>query len=127
LPGLIAGTAPRLPNDLAQGSYFGARTPEDGRIDWTRPARDIYNLHRAVAPPYPGAWTVLDGRRLVLGRARMASGTFAGKPGLALRNGKLLGIGGDGQALRIVQLLEDGAALDMGELRRLLGSPQAAS
>lgn len=127
LPGLIAGTAPRLANDLAQGSYFGARTPEDGRIDWTRPARDIYNLHRAVAPPYPGAWTVLDGRRLVLGRARMASGTFAGKPGLALQDGQLVGIGGDGQALRITQLLEDGAALDMGELRRLLGSPQAAS
>lgn len=126
LPGLIAGTAPRLANDLAQGSYFGARTPEDGRIDWTRPARDIYNLHRAVAPPYPGAWTVLDGRTLVLGRARMASGTFAGKPGLALRDGQLLGIGGDGQALHITRLLEDGAALDMGELRHLLGSPRAA-
>lgn len=127
LPGLIAGTAPRIPNDLAQGSYFGARTPEDGRIDWTRPAREIYNLHRAVAPPYPGAWTMLGGRKLVLGRARMATGTFEGKPGLALQGGQLLGIGGDGQALRIIELLENDAALDMGELRRLLGSPQAKS
>lgn len=121
LPGLVAGTAPRLPNDLASGSYFGGRKPEDGRIDWTRPAREIYNLHRAVAPPYPGAWTVLDGRTLVLGRARMAVGSFDGSPGLALRDGRLLGIGGDGQALRIIELLENGRALDLAELQRLPG------
>ena len=121
LPGLVAGTAPRLPNDLASGSYFGGRKPEDGRIDWTQPARAIYNLHRAVAPPYPGAWTVLDGRTLVLGRARMAVGSFDGKPGLALRDGQLLGIGGDGQALRIIELLENGTALDLAELHGLPG------
>jgi methionyl-tRNA formyltransferase len=123
LPGLLAGTAPRLPNDLASGSYFGGRKPEDGRIDWTRPARDIYNLHRAVAPPYPGAWTVLDGRTLVLGRARMAVGVYHSKPGLALRDGQLLGIGGDGQALRIIELLENGRVLNMAELQRLFASP----
>jgi methionyl-tRNA formyltransferase len=121
LPGLVAGIAPRLPNDLANGSYFGGRKPEDGRIDWTRPAREIYNLHRAVAPPYPGAWTVLDGRTLVLGRARMAAGSFDGKPGLALQDGQLLGIGGDGQALRIIELLENGRALDLAELQKLHG------
>ena len=121
LPGLLDGTAPRLPNDLASGSYFGGRKPEDGRIDWTRPAREIYNLHRAVAPPYPGAWTVLDGRTLVLGRARMAPGIFDGKPGLVLRDGHLLGIGGDGQALRIIDLLENGRVLNRAELQTLPG------
>lgn len=59
MPALIAGTAPRLPNDLSRGSYFGGRKPEDGRIDATRPAGEIYNLIRAVAPPYPGAWLEL--------------------------------------------------------------------
>ena len=122
LPGLIAGTACRLPNDLSKGSYFGRRKPEDGRIDWTRPAREIYDLHRAVAPPYPGAWTVLDGRTLVLGRARMAAGKFAGRPGLALRDGQLLGIGGDGQALRIIELLENGKALDGAQWQALATS-----
>ena len=122
LPGLIAGNAPRLPNDLAQGSYFGGRKPEDGRIDWTRPAHEIYNLHRAVAPPYPGAWTVLDGRTLVLARARMAAGSYPGKAGLALHDGQLLGIGGDGRALRIIELLENGRSLDMAQLQSLLAS-----
>jgi methionyl-tRNA formyltransferase len=67
LPQLIAGTAPHVMPDLKAGSYFGGRKPEDGRIDWTRPAQDIHNLLRAVAPPYPGAFTDLsDGRRLRL-------------------------------------------------------------
>ena len=38
LPALIAGTAPRRPQDLASGSYFGGRRPEDGIIDWKRDA-----------------------------------------------------------------------------------------
>jgi methionyl-tRNA formyltransferase len=120
LPGLIAGNAPRLPNNLALGSYFGGRKPEDGRIAWTRPAQEVYNLHRAVAPPYPGAWTVVDGRTLVLGRARMAVGCFEHAPGLALCNGQLVGVCGDGRALRILELLEDGRALPLPELRQLL-------
>jgi methionyl-tRNA formyltransferase len=61
LPGLVAGTAPRRPNDVARGSYFGGRTPEDGRIDWRHSALAIHNLVRAVAPPYPGARTVVGG------------------------------------------------------------------
>ena len=35
LPALLDGTATRRANDLAAGSYFGGRRPEDGRIDWS--------------------------------------------------------------------------------------------
>ena len=62
LPGLIAGTAARRPQTLEAGQYFGRRRPEDGRIDWGRPALEIHNLVRAVAPPFPGAFAeVADG------------------------------------------------------------------
>jgi methionyl-tRNA formyltransferase len=61
LPALIAGTAPRLPNAIERGSYFGGRTPEDGRVDWSEHAHVIHNLVRAVAPPYPGALTTVAG------------------------------------------------------------------
>ena len=61
---LKLGRAPRIPQDNTQASYFGGRKPEDGRIDWTRSARDIFNLVRAVTHPYPGAFTDVDGRRL---------------------------------------------------------------
>ncbi len=54
---LIAGTATLKPQDLSAGSYFGGRKPEDGRIDWSKSAREIHDLVRAVAPPYPGAFS----------------------------------------------------------------------
>ena len=71
LPLLIAGTAPRTPQDLSQGEYCGRRRPEDGRIDWSRPAREIHNLVRAVAPPFPGAFAAFDGHRWMVTRTQV--------------------------------------------------------
>jgi methionyl-tRNA formyltransferase len=122
LPGLIDGSAKRMPNDLSQGSYFGGRKPEDGRIDWSKPAQQVYNLHRAVAPPYPGAWTVINGRTVVIGRARLAKRSFDLSPGLALVDGQLWGVCGDGRALAIAQLLENGQPMDAAQLRQLLAA-----
>ncbi len=64
LPSLLDGTAAPAPQDLRAGSYFGGRRPEDGRIDWTKGAREVHDLVRAVAPPYPGAFTSLGSRRV---------------------------------------------------------------
>ncbi len=66
LPRIARGDIPRRPNDIARGSYFGGRRREDGRIDWSRPAGEIYNLVRAVTRPYPGAFTELDGDPLTV-------------------------------------------------------------
>ena len=80
-PLLRAGRAPRLPQDHAQASYFGGRRPEDGRIDWRKPAREIYNLVRAVTHPYPGAFTSLNGRKLFIWWGRpLASPPSLGSP-----------------------------------------------
>ena len=60
LPLLIEGRAPRQPLNLKEGSYFGGRRPEDGAIDWQDSAQTVHNLIRSVAPPYPGAFCLLD-------------------------------------------------------------------
>jgi UDP-4-amino-4-deoxy-L-arabinose formyltransferase/UDP-glucuronic acid dehydrogenase (UDP-4-keto-hexauronic acid decarboxylating) len=70
IPQLRDGRAPRRPNDIAQGSYYGGRTPADGRIDWTADARTIFNLVRAVTHPYPGAFTHWQERLLFVWAAR---------------------------------------------------------
>jgi methionyl-tRNA formyltransferase len=70
-PLVKADIAPRLPQDPAQATYFGGRTPEDGRIAWERPALALYNLVRAVTRPYPGAFTFLHGRRLYVWSSRV--------------------------------------------------------
>ena len=74
LPGLIAGNAPRRPQRIEPGQYFGRRRPEDGRIDWSQPAVRIHDLVRAVAPPFPGAFTEVDGRPWRIHRTRVEPG-----------------------------------------------------
>jgi methionyl-tRNA formyltransferase len=69
-PLLRSGQAPRHPQDHSQASYFGGRRPEDGRIDWRASAVAIYNLMRAVTHPYPGAFTTLGGKKLLIWHGR---------------------------------------------------------
>ena len=63
---LLAGTAHEKPQDESQVTYFGGRKPEDGRINWTQTSRQIFNLIRAVTDPYPGAFTDVEGTRLMI-------------------------------------------------------------
>lgn len=67
---LTTGTAPRRAQDESQATYFGGRKPEDGQIDWTQSAENIYNLIRAVTQPYPGAFTQVEGNKLFIWWAR---------------------------------------------------------
>ncbi len=121
LPAMLEGRIPRLPNDLAKGSYFGGRKPEDGRIDWTQPAQAVYNLHRAVAPPYPGAFTEHAGRTYIIGKARLSPRTWSNlPPGMAVVDNCILGVCGDGRALLIHELRTDGKTVGPLELQQLL-------
>ncbi len=72
LPRIAAGDIPRRRNEIEKGSYFGGRKPEDGKIDWSRPAVEIYNLVRAVTRPYPGAFSCLQGEKFLVWWARPA-------------------------------------------------------
>ncbi len=104
-PQLQAGTAPRIPMNLQQGSYFGGRKPADGKIDWTKSAEQIYNLIRGVTHPYPGAFSLLEGKRVVIWQARPVSGI--GSPGLIVSTEPLQVGTGDG-LLEIRQLQVEG-------------------
>jgi methionyl-tRNA formyltransferase len=124
LPELIAGTARHTPQDLAAGSYFGRRTARDGAIDWRAGARAAHNLIRAVAPPYPGAYTQAQGislrilRSLFVGAAP-TDATVApalvkeAAPTLRWHQGWLYALCADG-ALRILEF-ELGADCDSAE------------
>jgi methionyl-tRNA formyltransferase len=71
LPRLASGTAPRIAQDHSQATYAIWRDPEDGRIDWNRPTREVFNLIRGLASPYPGAYSLLEGRRLTIWSAEI--------------------------------------------------------
>jgi len=123
LPALLDGTAPRTTQDLARGSYYGGRTPEDGTIDWSRDAMTIHNLVRAVAPPYPGAFTTVGGRSARVLRTRLANPktptTLA--PALEVRDGRLLAHCGGGGTLEVLSLEVDGTASGPAEFAAKFG------
>lgn len=101
-PKLVNGTAARIIMDLKAGSYFGGRKPEDGRIDWSKTAVEIYNLIRGVTHPYPGAFTFLNGIKLTVWSAWPVAGTA--EPGLVVSNSPLLV--GTGQGLLEIRTIQ---------------------
>ncbi len=72
LPSLLNGNPQIKPQDLSKVSYFGKRTPEDGRIDFNKTARQVFNLIRGVSKPFPGAFTDITNPRSVIWRAHIA-------------------------------------------------------
>ncbi len=68
-----AGKVPRNAQDHSQATSFLRRKPDDGEIDWRQNAVNIVNLVRAVAAPYPGAFTKHEGSKLMIWRASVVN------------------------------------------------------
>jgi len=79
LPLIEAGSYKAVAQDESQATYFGRRTAEDGLINWNDSAKDVNCLIRAVTEPYPGAFTYLGARKMVIWRARVLDDN-QGKP-----------------------------------------------
>ncbi len=50
-------------------SWYGKRTAEDGKVDFRKRTREIYNLIRGVSEPFPGAFAFLNGERITIWEA----------------------------------------------------------
>jgi methionyl-tRNA formyltransferase len=78
---LLTGKVKETPQDESQATYFTGRKPEDGRIVWTQKSQQIFNLIRAVTDPYPGAFTDVNGARLMVWWAEPKSIATLGRTG----------------------------------------------
>jgi methionyl-tRNA formyltransferase len=81
---LDGGTLHRTPQNRSSCPTFPRRTPEDGRVDWNAPARQVWNLIRAVASPYPGAFTTCGAGTLRLWKAAKIVSFSSSSPGCVL-------------------------------------------
>lgn len=87
LPELLSGKWAPRPQAEFLATWNGRRGPEDGLIDWTRPAREIHALVRATANPHPGAYTWLNDRKLIVWKCELESRLpWRGVPGRILKN-----------------------------------------
>src|SRR5438093_10128400 len=88
-----AGKAPRIKQDASQATYEGRCGPDNARIDWGKPWRQIDRLIRGCNPA-PGAWTTLDGKALKVFEAKPLP---AKDPkGIAGKMGEIVEVGADG-------------------------------
>ncbi|MBH2652847.1 bifunctional UDP-4-amino-4-deoxy-L-arabinose formyltransferase/UDP-glucuronic acid oxidase ArnA [Serratia ureilytica] len=101
LPKLKNGTATFTKQDESQASYFGRRTAADGEILWHKSAKEINNLVRAVTEPYPGAFSYLGQRKLIVWRSHVLDTQHDKQPGTVLSTAPLVIACGEG-ALEIV-------------------------
>jgi methionyl-tRNA formyltransferase len=122
LPGVLDGLAPLLEQDLSQGSYVRGRRPEDGIIDWSQGAKQVHDLVRAVAPPYPGAFTMLGGQRMRVLATRVTGRKAApARPSMRFDGRHLVATCADGGLLRIIECDLDGDPLDAAAFAALFG------
>jgi methionyl-tRNA formyltransferase len=103
------GRAPRVAQERAAGTYAKKLAKHDGAIDWTLDALTVWNHARAVTP-WPGAFTALHGKRLVVCRARpehlIATGTTPGTVLMADAGGVVVACGSG--ALRLARVKPEG-------------------
>ncbi len=113
---LAAGTIVPRPQNHAEASYAPMLKKEDGRIDWNRSAREIYNRMRGLAP-WPGAYTTFRGQTchvLVepvskgVGADMPARGTGVAPGTLSGEKNELFVMCGDATVLRVVAVKVEG-------------------
>ena len=75
-----AGNPPRITQDESKATYDPPCADEHAKIDWSKPAQDIYNLIRGC-DPQPGAHTIYNGKLLRLFDARLQSGNNSAPAG----------------------------------------------
>ncbi|MFP3904254.1 MAG: methionyl-tRNA formyltransferase [Armatimonadota bacterium] len=82
LPGIYAGQMQATPQDHSEATYAPMITKSDQALDFTRPAEDLRNQIRALAPR-PAAYCFIGGRRLKVidAEPRNKFAAVEGKPG----------------------------------------------
>lgn len=88
LPALASGTLTLHEQDQGKRRTFSQRAPEDGRIDWTQDAASIDRFIRAQTRPYPGAFSTLNDKPLIIWAAQPMTFEHTASAGHVERSGE---------------------------------------
>jgi methionyl-tRNA formyltransferase len=77
-----SGCVMRVRQNPSGGTYYTRRYPRDGIIRWSSmSAFQVHNLVRALTRPYPGAFTFLNGKKVLIWRTSLLEEDIRGVPG----------------------------------------------
>lgn len=108
---VLDGSPHLLEQNHSEATFCGKRVPEDGRVDWSLPAKKVHDFIRAQTPPYPGAFSYMNGKRVVFLRTMVDERLFFGTPGQVLQCFKdsIVVACGEASAIRVMEIVVDGA------------------
>ena len=121
------GSAPRIEQDPAAGSYEGWCRSEDAHVDWSKSHKTVYDLIRGCNPQ-PGAWTKYQGQKLTI-LDSVSDSSVSGTPGTVIESDDdgIPVAAGEG-AIRVQKLkLEGGKKLTAAEFLSELSLPVGAA
>lgn len=108
LTGLQDGTVRAERQDDAQATWAPVLKKEDGLIDWSLPAAEIFNRARGFQP-WPGAWTHLRGQRFNIWKCRAVEVETPATGGALFTHGRRLYVScGGGSALELIEVQPEG-------------------
>ena len=108
LAGLESGTLRPQPQDSAKATLAPILKKEDGLIDWTWPARKIFDRTRGFLP-WPGTYSFFRSQLFHVWKARVAESAGSGPPGsLSILNKRLIATAGAGSALELIDVQIEG-------------------
>jgi methionyl-tRNA formyltransferase len=108
LRGLENGQIRATPQDHSQATLAPILKKEDGRMDFSRSARDLFNRLRGFHP-WPGAFTIFRGKTLQVHRARLAQHAVRLAPGeIAVEGTRLLAGCGQDTTLELIEIQLEG-------------------
>lgn len=122
LPQLAQGKLAETAQDETKATYFGRRTAADGKLDWKKPAEELFNLVRAVTQPYPGAFCAVGEHKLIVWHAEVVKGNEGLAPGRVISVNPLrIACGEDSLVVKFGQRNENGLYLAGPSLADELG------
>ena len=113
-----ASTVKPRKQDESQAAYYPLRFPDDGLILFDLfSAEQVHNRIRALADPYPGAFTFFSGQKIKLLKSRLYDKKFFGEPGRVYRkSGRKLLICAIDHALWIEKAILEDTGEDASEI-----------
>ncbi|WP_273820721.1 MULTISPECIES: bifunctional UDP-4-amino-4-deoxy-L-arabinose formyltransferase/UDP-glucuronic acid oxidase ArnA [Pseudomonas] len=122
LPQLAQGKLSETAQDESKATYFGRRTAADGKLVWSKPAEQLFNLVRAVTKPYPGAFCAVGEHKLIVWGAEVVKGNEGQAPGRVISVDPLrIACGEDSLVINAGQRNENGLFLSGPQLANELG------
>ncbi|WP_312750317.1 bifunctional UDP-4-amino-4-deoxy-L-arabinose formyltransferase/UDP-glucuronic acid oxidase ArnA [Atlantibacter hermannii] len=126
LPTMKQGLIDGVKQDESRASVMPGRTPEDGRIEWSLPAKSIANLVRAVTDPWPGAFGYVGTTKFIVWKAKAHDIVHTAKPGTALSINPLIIACGEGALEVLTGQSEQGVYMNGSQLAQSLGLVEGA-